>query len=117
MKVKLKSSGLVRTDFENVPSDIVTKPPKPGFVGFGITNRGILGFLRIDGRCRGSEAGSTIIILEDIEYIAFRMALGYDHFPTNRLYLKAGLIQPIRILEYIAILTIRIEILESEYSQ
>ena len=42
MKVKLKNSGLVPTFSENMPSGIVPKPPKPGFVSFGAIDVGVI---------------------------------------------------------------------------
>jgi len=40
MKVRLKSFGLVPAFSENMPSGIVPKPPKPGFVSFGAIDLG-----------------------------------------------------------------------------
>jgi len=40
VKVRLKSFGLMPTFSENMPSGIVPKPPKPGFVSFGAIDVG-----------------------------------------------------------------------------
>ena len=62
MKVKLKRFGLVFENLENMPSSIVPKPPKPGFVSFGaidvrvirISNIILWGIAATVHCCRGS---------------------------------------------------------------
>jgi hypothetical protein len=39
---KLKSSGWELKNFENMPSGIVPKSPKPGFVSFGAIDVGVI---------------------------------------------------------------------------
>ena len=43
--MELKSSGLVLKNFENMPSGIVAKPPKPRFVSFGAIDVGVIRIL------------------------------------------------------------------------
>jgi len=65
MKVRLKSFGLMPTFSENMPSGIVPKPPKPGFVSFGaIDVGGYWEILRRDG-----DEGGRRLDLADEEFV------------------------------------------------
>ena len=56
-----KGSGLRSENFENMPSVIVPKPPKPGFVSFGAITVGCFPVLKVPAIPDEVDAGDVVV--------------------------------------------------------
>ena len=81
MKVKLKRFGLVFENLENMPSSIVPKPPKPGFVSFGAIDLAVIWSFVWVGQCRDTRMLADIPVSFLLERIRGGQAKTGDGCP------------------------------------